>query len=145
LQSGETRGSGDGQRVVLFPENRIERRAEYIAENARSGRLARVGNADRGKFFEQCGAVGAYGGEELRMTKAEMQRAVPAHGNSGNATGSAPGLRAIALFDLGKKFPEKKILVTKAAITRIDVEAGASIGRNDEEITELMALTEVLD
>jgi|ERR1700674_354798 len=145
FQCREIGGARDGQRVVSFPEKRIERRAEDIAEDARPGGLARIGNGNGRKFLEQGGAVGSHGGEQLGMAKAEMQRAVPAHGNSGNAAGSAPGLRAIAFFDLGKKFLEEKILVTKAAIARVDVEAGASIRRDDEEITELMPLPEVLD
>src|SRR5260370_5416954 len=145
MQSGETRGSRDGQRIILFPESRIERRAENIAENARPDRLAIIGNGNRGKLFQQGSAVGAHGAEEFRMAEGQMQSAIPAHGNPCNAPGSASGLRAIALFNLGKKFPEKRILVTKAAITGVYVEAGASIRRDDQKITELTPLPEVLD
>jgi len=145
MQSGETRGSRDGQRIILFPESRIERRAENIAENARPDRLAIIGNGNRGKLFQQSRTMGAHGAEEFRMAEGQMQSAIPAHGNPGNAPGSASGLRAIALFNLGKKFPEKRILVTKAAITGVYVEAGASIRRDDQKITELTPLPEVLD
>lgn len=145
MQSGETRGSRDGQRIILFPESGIERRAENIAENPRPGRLARIGNGNRGKLFQQSRTMGAHGAEELRMAEGQVQSAIAAHGNPGNAAVGASGLRAIAFFDLGKKFLEKKILVTKAAVTGVYVEAGASIRRDDQKIAELTPLPEVLD
>src|SRR5258708_4152550 len=145
MQSGETRGSRDGQRIMLFPEGRIERRAENITKNPRPGRLTRIGNGNRGKLFQQSRTVGAHGAEESRMAEGQMQSAITAHRNPGNAAVGTPGLRAIAFFDSGKKFPEKKIFITKAAIPGGYVEAGASIRRDDQKIAELMPLPEVLD
>src|SRR5258708_2041827 len=145
MQAGGTGAWRDGKRNILFQESRSERRAEPSAENAGPDRLAIIGNGNRGTLFQQGSAVGAHGAEESRMAEGQMQSAIPAHGNPGNAPGSASGLRAIALFNLGKKFPEKRILVTKAAITGVYVEAGASIRRDDQKITELTPLPEVLD
>src|SRR5216684_8033579 len=112
LQSGESRGARDGQRVILFPEYGIERRAEDVTENPRPGKLAGIADCDCGKFLKQGRAVGANGAEELRMAKGKMQRAVSTHGNSGDPASGASGLGAVAFFDLRQEFPEKEILIT---------------------------------
>ena len=89
--------------------------------------------------------MGAKGGEELRMAEGQMQGAVSTHRNSGYAARGAPGLGAIAFFNLRQKFSEKEILITTLAVAGIYVEAGTPIRCDDEQITELMALPKVLD
>src|SRR5260370_41150924 len=79
------------------------------------------------------------------MAEGEMQRAVSAHRNSGDAARGAPVLDAIAFFDLRQNFVEKEILITTVAVAGIYVEAGTPIRRDDQQITELMALPKVRD
>src|SRR5437762_14243613 len=69
LQSGETRGVRDGQRVVVFPEDGVERRAKDVTENPRPGKLAGIADCDCGNFLKQGRAVGAQGdrSEERRV------------------------------------------------------------------------------
>ena len=131
LQSGETRRARDGQGVVVFPEDGVERRTKDVTENPRPGKLARIAGCDCGNFLKQGRAVGAKGNEELRMKEGQMQRAVSAHGNSGYAVRGAPGPGAIAFFDLRQKFSEKEILITTVAVAGIYVEAGTPIRCDD--------------
>src|SRR5579864_8870127 len=79
------------------------------------------------------------------MAKRQMQRAVATHGNSANATIAAAGPRAVRAFNKRQKFADEEILITFAAIARIDVEAGARIRRDNQKLAELMLLPKILD
>lgn len=63
FQAGERSGAAESKRAVAFPEGRIGRQAEDAAENAgaASGRGAAISGEEGGKFFDECGAMGAYG------------------------------------------------------------------------------------
>src|SRR6516162_7923544 len=88
FHSGEIRGAGQHERAVGLPESCVRRDAENAAEDARPRRLR---GADKSrKFFDESGAVRADRAEELRMTEGKMQRAVAAHGDSGNRAVGPP-------------------------------------------------------
>src|SRR5258708_9600686 len=73
LQSGESRGARDGQRVILFPEYGIERRAEDVTENPRPGKLAGIAGRDPRKFCQQGRARNRKGAEKPRVAERPMQ------------------------------------------------------------------------
>src|ERR1700674_1270128 len=79
------------------------------------------------------------------MSEGEMESTVSAHGNSGNRAIGAAGAHAIAGFDEGKEFAQKKILVANFAVARVDVKAGFAGGSGDEEIFEASFFTQVFD
>src|SRR5487761_525736 len=79
------------------------------------------------------------------MAKSKMQSAVAAHGNSADAAIMTAGPRAVRAFDERQKFADEEILVTLAAVARIDVEAGVGVGRDDEKFAELMLFPKIFD
>src|SRR5258707_14410625 len=79
------------------------------------------------------------------MAEGQMQRAVSAHGNSGDAPSGAPLLGAISFLDLRQKFPEKEILITAGGGAGIYVETGNSRRGDDQPNNELMKLPKGLE
>ena len=138
FEAGEICGAGEDERAVAIPEGGVGRVAENAAEYAGAGRAGRGRAEEAGKFFDQRGAVGADGAEELRMAEGEMERTVASHGDAGDGAIGAAGGDSIALFDEGEKFLEKEILVAIFSVARVDVEAGAAVGSGDEEILEFL-------
>src|SRR6266436_2663520 len=130
--------------AVLVPENRIGGIAEDAAEYTGSRRAWR-GAEKTGKFFDERGAVGADGGEELGMAKGEMQGAVASHGDAGDGAVGAAGSGAIAVFDEREKFLKKEVLVAVFAVLCIDVEACSAVRRGDQEIFQFAFFAEIFD
>jgi hypothetical protein len=60
-----------------------------------------------------------------------MERAVAAHGNSGDGPIGAAGASAVAAFNEGEKLLKKEILVADFAVAGIDVEGGIAGGSDD--------------
>src|SRR6185437_5508118 len=138
-EPGEIRDAREPQRIVAFPESAIGRRAERVQRAQKAGTL-RVRDLHYREFFEERGAVRGDGDEKARMRKSEMQRAVAAHGHSGDGARAAFGGDAVSAFHGGNKFLEKEIFVARAAIARIDVEGGVRFGRDDEKLADFFLL-----
>ena len=132
FEGGEIGGAGEDEGAVAVPESGIGGIAEDAAEDASAGRTGRGAEKAR-KFFDERGAVGADGAEELRMAEGEMQRAVASHGDAGDGAIGAAGSGTIALFDVREKFLEKEIFVAVFSVAGVDVEAGVTVGRDDEK------------
>ncbi len=145
FEAGEIGGAGEDDGAVAVPESGIGRIAEDASEYARAGRAGRRGAEEAGKLFDESGAVGADGAEELRMTEGEMERAVASHGDAGDGAIGAAGGDAVVLFDVGKKFLEEEILVAIFTVARVDVETGAAVGSGDEEVLEFLFVAHVFD
>ena len=116
VQSGKIRGAGDRKRVVLFPEGGIDRRTENVAKNSYPGEPVGIHGVDDRKFLDQSRAKRSNRSENAGMTKRQMQCAIAAHGNPGNAAGRPFWSRAIALFEKGQKFLQEKILITLLSV-----------------------------
>lgn len=144
FEAGETGGAGKSERIVAAPQGGIGRRAEG-AKNAQKRRLLRIGDADVGKFIEKRGAIGAHGGEEFGMTERKVKRPVAAHGNSGDAAGTAEGRSSIGMVNEGNEFADHKIFVVDATVAGVDVETRASVRRDDEEFADFVLLPKILD
>src|SRR6267154_1453957 len=73
-----------------------------------------------------------------------MQRAVAAHGDSGDAAICAAWAGTVTRFDAGQEFLHQKILVADVAIARIDIERCVRIGRDNQKFSNLAALPQIL-
>jgi len=144
FEAGELRGAGEDDGIIAVPKRGIGRIAEDGTEDARAWRTGGRAAEEAGESFDERGAVGADGAEELRMAEGEMQRAVATHGNAGDGAIGAARSDAITLFDEGEKFLEKKVLVAILPVAGVDVEAGAAVGGGDGEVLELMSLAHVI-
>lgn len=143
FQAGKIGSAHQHEGAVGVPESSVRGDAEDAAQDASARRIRSA--EESGKFFDERGAVRADSSEKLGMPEGQMERAIAAHGNSGNGAVSAAWRSAIVLFDEGKKLPEQKIFVANFSILCIDVETGAAGRRGDQEIFQLAALAQVLD
>lgn len=121
----------DGKGRIAFPERGIGRTAECATENSGTRRILCDATQIGREFFDQCRTVRADGGKKFGMTKRKVQRAVAAHGSSGDGSICAARPNSKAFLDGGQKFLHKKIFVADFPIVRIDVE-GCSRGRGDD-------------
>src|SRR4029077_11691079 len=78
------------------------------------------------------------------MAKREMQRAVAAHGDSGDPAILATRGNAVARFNARQEFLHEKILVASLCIGRIDVERLVRLRRGHKELADLSAFPQVL-
>lgn len=127
-----------------MPEGGIGRRAEG-AKDAQQRGVLRIGDANVGKFIEERTAVGTDRGEEFGVTERDMEGSVAAHRNSADTAGMSERRSAIRTVDEGNEFTDEEIFVADAAVAGVDVEAGAGVGRDDEEFADLVLLPKVLD
>lgn len=141
FQAREVRATRQLEGAVGVPESGVRGDAEDAAQDASARRIRSA--EESGKFFDERGAVRADSSEKLGMPEGQMERAITAHGNSGNGAVSAAWRSAIVLFDEGKKLPKQKIFVANFSILCIDVETGAAGWRGDQEIFQLAALAQV--
>lgn len=89
--------------------------------------------------------MGADGAKQVRIEKGETERAVAPHGDAGDAAVLAAGANAVVALDVGDEFANEEILVADFGVAGIDVEAAASVGRDDEKFGDLLLLPEVFD
>jgi hypothetical protein len=146
-QAGKRASARESERAVALPERGIWGIAEDAAEDTSSpgsGSAAVAGEEHR-KFFDEGGAVGADGAEELWAAEGEMERAVAAHGDARDSAIGAAGPGTIVLLDVWEKFLEEEIFVALLAVAGIDVEAGAGCGSGDEEFADAIFFLEILD
>ena len=114
FQAGKIGSACQHEGAAGVPENGVRGNAENTSEDARARRI-RSAEESR-KFFDERGAMRADSSEKLGMPEGQMERAVTAHGNSGNAAVSAAWRSAIALFDEGKKLPKQEVFVANFSI-----------------------------
>jgi hypothetical protein len=147
FQAGERSSACQSERAVALPERRIGRDSENAAKDSRAtgGGGTAISGKEYGKFFNERGAVGADGREQLRMSESKMQSAVTAHGNAGDGAIRAAGARAVVALDERKKFLQQEILVADFAVTGVDVKAGCPRRSGDQKILELPFFAEVFD
>ena len=128
-----------------MPKRWVRRNAESVAENA--GAAGILGNAaEKGRqFFDERGTVRADRRKKFRMAKCEMERAVAAHGSSGDGAVGAAGSRAETFFDAWKKFLHEEIFVASFSVVRIDVERRAGSGCCNQKFANLVSFPKIFD
>src|SRR5580765_1217056 len=131
LQTGEIHGLGECQRTVFLPEHGIGWGAENSAEHPRADAAALRRRNECRQFVDDGRAVRADRREKFGMAKGQMQSAVAAHGNSGNATIGAACAGAIARFNSWQEFLHQKIFVARLAVARINVKTCAGTWRGN--------------
>ena len=129
----------------MVPENRVGGIAEDAAKDASAGRVGGSGAEKAGKLFDERGAVGADGGEELGMAEGEVERAIASHGDAGNGAVGAAGSGAVTFFDEREKFLEEEIFVAVFAVLGVDVKTGTAVRRGDQKTFQLAFFAEVFD
>lgn len=144
FQAGEIGSACKNERVVAVPESRIGRRAKG-AKSAQKKRLLGIGELHVGKFIEKSSAIGADGDEKFGMAEGDMQRAVAAHGDSGDAARTSRGRDAVGAVDERDEFADEEIFVASATVAGVDVEAGVGVRCDDEKFADFLLLPEVFD
>ncbi len=144
LQSGQMRCTREIERIITLPEERIRRRAKRTKQAQQDG-LLRIGEANVRKFGEKSGTVSRDRGEKFGMAEAEMERTISAHGNSADAARLASRDDAVVSVNEWNELAHEEVFVSSMAVAGIDVEAGASVRRNDEKFADFPLLPEIFD
>src|SRR5579864_8056017 len=79
------------------------------------------------------------------MCECKSQGAVSAHGEAGNASGFAVANDAVVGFDVGNELGEEEITVAVAVVGGVDEKAATAIGRDHDEVTDLVLLAKIFD
>src|SRR5580700_1102548 len=81
----------------------------------------------------------------MGIGKCETQRSVASHGNTGNRSCLTLPPNAIVGFNVGDEFLQEEIAVSDFPVGGVYVEAGLRLRCDDQEITDLVLLTQVFD
>jgi len=144
FQAGETGGARKGDGAIAVPERGVRGGAEDLAQNARARRIR--GRAEKfRKRFDERGAMGCYGNEQLRVGKGEMQGAIAAHRDTGDGAVAPAGRDAVAFFDEREELLQQEIFVTGFSVFGVDIETSATIGSGNQKVSDFVLLAHVFD
>src|ERR1700721_1715631 len=79
------------------------------------------------------------------MGEGDPQCSIAAHGNAADRAARAPRKNAVGTFDVRHELLQKKIAVAHRAIRRVDVKASSAFRRNDEKISQLVLVTQIVE
>src|SRR5262245_48405217 len=78
------------------------------------------------------------------MTKRDVQSTVASHRNTADSAVRTSGTDPIPRFNAGKKLLHQEILVADLPAVRIDVKRRTSLRRDNQKLTDLLPLPQVL-
>src|SRR5580692_2138888 len=79
------------------------------------------------------------------MREGEAQGAIAAHRDAANGASRTAGKNPILAFHLRNEFLQKEVAVRHGAIGRVDIERAAPLWSDDQEITHLALVAQIVE
>src|ERR1039458_2824929 len=79
------------------------------------------------------------------MRERETQGSVAAHGDPADGAAGAAGKNPVLAFDLRDEFLQEEVVIAHKAIGGVDVKAAAALRSDDQKVTHLVLVAQILE